>query len=331
MEPPIRIVQTGLGPVGQMVTPYLNERKRLEIVGAVDIDPQKVGTDLGILCGLSQPIGVKISDDLDSALEGAQAAVVTTVSELDALYPLLERVVPKGIHIVSTCEELSFPWKTRPDLSEKIDSLAKAHNVSILGTGINPGFLMDFLPTAATAICRSVQKIRIQRIQDASFRRLPFRQKIGAGLSVEEFQQRVEQKKIRHVGLTESMHMVAARMGWRLDRTEDRVEPIVSETEISGKDWTVSPGIAVGVNQTGRGYVGDDEVLTLEFRAAVGQKEPADRIWIDGVPEVNLVIPGGVNGDVATCSIVANAIPVVIDAPPGLRTMVDIPPISYSS
>ena len=199
MEKPIRIVQIGLGPVGQMMTPYLNEKKDLKIVGAVDIDPLKVGTDIGLLNEMSQPTGVTVTSNINEVLDEAQAAVVTTVSELKTLYPLLETLIVKGIHIVSTCEELSFPWKTWPSLSKEIDSLAKSHNVSILGTGINPGFLMDFLPITATAICRSIQKICIKRIQDASSRRLPFRKKIGSSLSVEEFQKKVNQKKIRHV------------------------------------------------------------------------------------------------------------------------------------
>jgi 4-hydroxy-tetrahydrodipicolinate reductase len=187
---------------------------------------------------------------------------------------------------------------------------------------------MDLVPLAATAVCRRVDRVRIDRIQDASFRRLPFRQKIGAGLSIDEFQSRVKSRKIRHVGLTESMHMVAASLGWSLDKTEDTVEPVVAEADIQGDGWTVARGMAAGVNQTGRGWLGGDEVLTLDFRAAVGQADPRDQVTITGTPDITLQIPGGVNGDVATCSIVANAVSTVADAPPGLRTMADISPIS---
>lgn len=331
MPKPIRIVQIGLGPVGQMLTPYLAERTGLEIVGAVDIDPEKTGRDLGELCGGLQRLGVEITADLDAALKaGADVAVITTVSELEALHPLLEQVLSRGVDVVSTCEELSYPWQTRPGLAQKIDDLARSHDVSALGTGVNPGFLMDFLPAAATAVCRRVERIRIERVQDASFRRLPFRQKIGAGLSAEEFEERAAGGKIRHVGLTESMQMVAARLGWRLDRTEDVVQPVVAQKQIEGDGWTVSAGRAAGVLQTGRGFVEGEEVLTLIFRAAVGEGQPHDSIHIQGIPEVNLTIPGGINGDVATCAIVANAVPAVLAAPPGLRTMADIPPVTCS-
>ena len=330
MERPIRIIQIGLGPVGRMLTPYLHERDGLEIVGAVDINPDIAGKDLGELCGLSASMGVTISDDVQETLDGqADIAIITTVSELERFSPLLEQVISGGIPVLSTCEELAYPWKTQPDLAARIDALAKGHNVAVLGTGVNPGFLMDFLPVAASAVCREVRKIRIERIQDATPRRLPFRQKIGAGLSLDEFSKRAAEKKIRHVGITESMHMVAARLGWDLDRTQDTVEPVVAEEDVFGEGWTVAAGLAAGVNQIGRGCVGEHEVLTLVFRAAVGEKDPRDRVSFDGVPGFDVTIPGGINGDVATCAVVANAVPVVVDAQPGLRTMVDIPPVSF--
>ena len=176
---------------------------------------------------------------------------------------------------------------------------------------------MDFLPTAATGACHDVRSIRVERIQDAASRRLPFQQKIGAGLTVEEFQSLVSRGKIRHVGLTESMHMIAARLGWTLDRTEDIVEPVVSED-----------GRCAGVVQTGRGYQNGRKVLTLVFKAAVGQADPRERIQIAGTPSFDLIIPGGINGDIATCAVIANAIPIVATAPAGLHTMVDLPPLS---
>ena len=294
----------------------------------MDVDPAKTGQDLGDLCNLGRNLNIPITNDLNAALDRADLAVITTVSELDRIAPLLQTVLAKGVDIVSTCEELSYPWQTQPDLAKQIDAQAKAGGASVLGAGINPGFLMDFLPTAATGVCRSVQSLRIERIQDASFRRLPFQRKIGAGLAVDAFKKLVDQKKIRHVGLTESMHMVAARLGWALSRTEDVVEPIVAQSDLHGDGWSVPKGYATGVSQTGRGFVGDREVLALIFQAAVGQADPQDRVHITGTPAFDLVIPGGINGDIATCAVVANAIPIVVQATPGLRTMVDIPPLS---
>ncbi len=329
MVKPIRILHIGLGPLGQMLGPYLAEKDNLQLVGAVDVDPRMAGRDLGTLYGLERPLDVAVASEPDAGtMNVADVAVVTTVSELCALLPTLERIMEGGLNVVSTCEELAYPWVAEPELARRIDDAAKANRVSVLGTGVNPGFLMDFLPTAATAVCRNVESIRVERIQDASQRRLPFREKIGAGLSVDAFEKRVRGRKIRHVGLTQSMHMVASGLGWRLERTEDIVEPVIARTEARGKDWSVPAGRVTGVNQTGRGYMDNREVLTLVFRAAVGEPRPRDRIRVLGTPEIDLAVAGGINGDVATCSIVANAIPVVHRAPPGLRTMVDVPPIS---
>ena len=318
MSFPIRIAQVGLGPLGLMLTPYLLGRSGIEIVSAIDIDPAKSGRDLGEVSAVGHPIGIAISGDLDRGLAGVDLAVVTTVSELQRIAPTLENILSRGVHVVSTCEELSYPWATQPDLSATIDAWAKAHGVSVLGTGINPGFLMDFLPTAATGICHSVQAIRVERIQDASARRLPFQQKIGAGLTVEEFESRVSDGKIRHVGLAESMHMIATRLGWTLDHTEDIVQPVISP----------DPARCAGVLQTGRGYQNGREVITLVFKAAVGQPDPRERIQITGTPSFDLIIPGGINGDLATCAVIANAIPIVAAAPAGLHTMIDLPPLS---
>ena len=328
MSSPIRIAQIGLGPLGQMLTPHLVARSGIEIVSAIDIAPDKVGKDLGEISKHAQPLGISITDNISEGLKDIDLAVVTTVSELERIAPMLKQIAEAGVQVVSTCEELSYPWTAQPELSAQIDTWAKENNVAILGTGINPGFLMDFLPTAATGVCHTVESILIERIQDASFRRLPFRQKIGAGLTVDEFQNLVDQKKIRHVGLTESMHMIAARLGWSLNRTEDIVEPAIAESDIRGDDWTVSKGRCSGVLQTGRGYCNDREVLTLVFKAAVGQAEPQERIHITGTPTFDLTIPGGINGDVATCAVIVNAISVVAQAQPGLRTMVDLPPLS---
>ncbi len=329
MAKPIRILHIGLGPLGQMLGPYLTEKEHLKLVGAVDVDPAKTGRDLATLYNLDRPLDVAVGRKLDAGMmNDADVAILTTVSELRSLYPTLEQLMDGGLNVVSTCEELAYPWVADPELAQRIDDRAKANRVSVLGTGVNPGFLMDFLPTATTAVCRNVDSILIERIQDASQRRLPFRRKIGAGLTVEAFEDRVRSRQIRHVGLAQSMHMVASRLGWCLDKTEDIVEPVVARTEVRGMGWSVPAGHATGVNQTGRGYAGNSEVLTLVFRATVGESRPRDRIRVRGTPEIDLTIAGGINGDVATCSIVTNAIPIIHHAAPGLRTMVDIAAIS---
>jgi hypothetical protein len=331
MEKKIKVIQYGLGPIGCQVVQHLSERGRFDIVGAIDSDPKKIGIDLGLLAELSEPLGVNIAPDLKELLEqvDADVVVVTTTSSLEKIRPQIIEIVSCGLNVVSTCEELMYPWVTNSEVAREINRAAIKHNVSVLSTGVNPGFLMDFLPLVMTSICRDVKKVIVERIQDAQFRRLPFQEKIGAGLPVQEFENRVRQGSLRHVGLTESMHLMATKLGWILDRTEEVVDPVVAEKVVVTENRTIEPGKALGVNQIGRAYVNSKEVITLVFRASIGEPDPRDRIVIQGNPDIDMVISKGVNGDTATCAIVVNAIPVVMQAQPGLRTMADIAPISF--
>ncbi len=328
----IKIIQYGLGPIGNKITGILYEKKNMKIVGAVDISPDIAGKDIGILAGLSNPAGVKVSKSLKeiSGDEKADIAVLTTTSSLEKIKPQVLELVSAGYNVVSTCEELTYPWLTNPDIAEEIDKAAKANNVTVLSTGVNPGFLMDFVPASLTAVCKNVKKIRIERIQDAQYRRIPFQKKIGAGLTPVEFEEKRQDGSLRHVGLTESIQMIAAGMGWKLEKTEDILEPVIAEQDVQFNGTQIKKGNALGVQQLGKGYVNGREVISLVFKAAIGQPEPRDRVIIDGIPEIDMTIKNGVNGDIATCSITVNAIPAVVNAGAGLKTMIDMPPIVYT-
>jgi hypothetical protein len=325
----LRVVQMGLGPIGNKVTQYLLERDSIEIVGGIDSDPGKEGQDVGVLAGLA-PLGVKVTSNLSQVLGhgNVDVVVLTTTSSLSKTYEQLMTLLPYRVNVVSSCEELSYPWLAQPDMAAQIDKLAKEHKVAVLGTGVNPGFLMDFLPISMTGICRSVQKVSVERIQDASFRRIPFQKKIGTGLTVTQFAQKVQEGTLRHVGLTESIHMIAKRMGWTLDKTEDVITPILAEKQVHCENVSIEAGNVLGVQQIGKGFVKGEEVVTLTFRAAVGEVGSRDRIVIEGVPRIDTCIEAGVNGDVATCAILVNAVQTVAKARAGLRTMADIEPIS---
>lgn len=327
----IKLMQVGLGPIGQKVVRYALERKELEIVAAVDPAPDIAGRDLGSVCGLDKELGITVCADLASAVNSnkADVALLTTVSNFEKCFHQAQQIAQYGIHIVSTCEEMSFPWDTFPDLAKSLDETAQANKVAILGTGINPGFLMDFLPIVLTGVCKEVKSIKVSRLQDATFRRIPFQQKIGAGLTLDQFQEKKKAGTLRHVGLTESMHMIARSMGWKLDKTEDILTPVIAESEITTGYTLIKPGMAAGVRQIGKGYVNGKEIITLEFQAAVGQNNPADTVEIKGTPDFTSTIPGGVNGDIATCAIAVNAVKSIIKANPGLRTMTDIPVVSF--
>jgi 4-hydroxy-tetrahydrodipicolinate reductase len=332
MDNKIRVVQYGLGPIGNKITQYLLERDSVQIVGAIDSDPTKLNLDIGELAGSPSAYGVRVTDDPKTLLSKVDADIVvlTTMSSLEDIKSQIIEIVSFGINIVSTCEELSHPWLTNPEIADEIDVAAKMNDVSVLATGINPGFLMDFLPLAMTGICRNVKKVTVERIQNAQFRRIPFQKKIGAGLTVEQFNDKVKEGTLRHVGLTESIHMIAHKIGWKLDKTEDIINPVIATDKVTTADLTIEPGKVTGVNQIGRGYMENKEVITLVFKAAVGEPNPHDRILIEGTPDIDMIIKDGINGDIATCAITVNAIPAVIKAPAGLRTMSNIETISYS-
>ncbi len=327
----LKIIQIGVGPIGQRVVQYIMEREGLEVVAAVDPAPDKAGKDLGEVCSLGKTLGVTISPTLAEAMKTSSpdAAVLTTTSSMEKIVPQIEEIVSRKLPVVSTCEELSYPWKTAEELAKRLDSAARKNEVAVLGTGVNPGFLMDLLPLALTAISQDVKSIKVSRVQDASARRVPFQQKIGAGLTLEEFETKKKTGTLRHVGLTESIHMIAGKLNWTLDKTEDILTPIVAESEITTGYTPIKAGMAAGVQQIGKGFVDGREAITLLFRAAVAHPEPADTVEIQGNPSFKSVIPGGINGDVATCAITVNAIRSIIDAPAGLRTMVDISPVAF--
>ena len=333
MDNKIRVVQYGLGPIGNKITQYLLERDSVQIVGAIDSDPMKLGLDIGELAGSPVAYGVCVTDNPKTLLSKVDADIVvlTTTSSLENIKSQIIEIISFGINIVSTCEELSHPWLTNPEIADEIDVAAKMSDVSVLATGINPGFLMDFLPLAMTGICRNVKKVTVKRIQNAQFRRIPFQKKIGAGLTVEQFNDKVKEGTLRHVGLTESIHMIGHKIGWKLDKTEDIINPVIATDKVTTADLTIEPGKVTGVNQIGRGYVKSKEVITLVFKATIGEPDPHDRIIIEGTPDIDMTIKDGINGDIATCAITTNAIPTVIKAPAGLRTMSNIETISYSS
>jgi 4-hydroxy-tetrahydrodipicolinate reductase len=214
-------------------------------------------------------------------------------------------------------------------LARKVDALAKKAKVAVLGTGVNPGFVMDALPIALTAACQRVDRVTVHRIQDARYRRLPFQQKIGAGLTTEQFEKQKAEGGIRHVGFTESIAMIADSLGWTLDRITDDVQPKLAQVTISSEFLAVDPGYVCGIVQEGIGYRKKDPAIRLYMEAYLGAPDPYDLIEIDGNPRLSVKIAGGVHGDIATAAIVVNSIPKVLDAAPGLHTMRDLPLPSF--
>jgi 4-hydroxy-tetrahydrodipicolinate reductase len=243
--------------------------------------------------------------------------------------PQLEEIVRRRVPVVSTTEELSYPVGANKRLARRVDELARKAKVAVLSTGVNPGFAMDALPIALTAVCERVDSVEVRRVQDARIRRLPFQQKIGAGLTLEQFARQVERGSVRHVGLAESVQMIADALGWRLDRVTEDIRPQLAERAVASDLLAVDEGYVCGIVQDGTGYVKGQPRIRLHMEAYLGAPDSYDSVTIEGTPRIESKISGGVHGDIATASIVVNSIPKVIAASPGLRTMRDMPLPSF--
>jgi 4-hydroxy-tetrahydrodipicolinate reductase len=329
--PHIRVMHFGLGPIGAAIVKQVASRPGFKIVGGIDIDPAKVGRDLGDVVGLPKRLGVKVSGDAARALKAAKPHVVVlcTSSSIKKVMPQIETILKAKVPIVTTTEELSYPGYTHIRYARQIHAWAKKAKVAVLGTGVNPGFAMDALPIALTAVCERVDRVTVNRVQDARIRRLPFQQKIGAGLTTEQFQKKVDDGSVRHVGLTESIAMIADALGWHLDRITDDIQPKIAAVTISSEFLAVDPGYVCGIIQDGVGYRKGDPVIRLHMEAYLGAPETYDTIDIDGSPALSVRTVTGIHGDVATVAIVVNSIPKVLAAAPGLHTMRDLPLPSF--
>jgi 4-hydroxy-tetrahydrodipicolinate reductase len=242
----------------------------------------------------------------------------------------METILGAQIPVVSTTETLSYPYYHAPELSHRLDELAKIAGVAVVGTGVNPGFAMDTIPIVITAACSHVDRIEVDRLQDAAPRRLPFQQKIGAGLDESVFRDMVSRGELGHVGLGESIAMVAAAMGWKLDEITDIVEPKIAEEDVSSSVLSVKKGQASGILQDGAGYSGGEPLIKMHMEAYLGAPDTVDTVRVFGSPNMTSTIKG-IEGDVATASVAVNAIPKALVAKPGLRTMGDLPIVSWWS
>jgi len=325
----IKVVLYGVGAIGSKIAKFLLGKEGVEIVGAIDIAKDKVGKDLGEVLGMGKRLNVVVSDDLETVFCKACADIVVhaTTSYLKDVYPQIAPLARYGVNVISTCEELAYPYVSEPELAKKLDALGMRYGVTFLGTGINPGFLMDTLVITLTGVCQKIDRIRVERVMNAATRRVPFQKKIGAGLSVEEFKKKIKEKAITgHVGLEQSIGMIAGALKWQLDKIRvDPVEPVVAEEKVASEAIEVKPGYVAGLKQSAHGFVGGKEKITLEFQAYIGAKEEYDTITIDGVPPIRQKISPCVHGDLATIAVIVNSIPKVINAPPGLLTMKDLP------
>ncbi len=321
----LKFVQMGLGPIGIEVAKTALQ-KGFEIVGAVDIRDDIAGKDIADVLGLGEKTGIVVKKSItELGNTGADVVFHNTVSRFLDAYPQIVEILEMGYNVVSTTEELSYPYYRYPEKARELDRLAKDRGVTVLGTGVNPGFVLDTLPVVITTPAKRVEKIEGYRVQNASVRRYPFQKKIGTGMTPEEFMNAWKEGRLGHMGFKESTAMIAGALGWKLDRIEEECEPVVAEKPVETKYFKVQPGYVRGLHQTVRGFMDGREVIKLVIRAALAEENPRDEIFVTGNPDIHLIIEGGLHGDVATVSVTANMAPIVIKADPGLKTMIELP------
>ena len=312
MNEPLPVIVQGLGPIGVLIVETALSDPALEVVGAVEINPDMVGRPLSDLVEGAPDAAVEPTVEAARAASTSDDGILIhcTGSYLDRVAPQLEEAVRQGLHVVSTCEELTFPDERHPEVAARLDELAKAAGRTVVATGVNPGFLMDALPASLTSISHGIRSVEVRRVQDPSRRRVPFQQKVGMGLSTAQWEERRDAGGFGHVGLVESA---------RIATTVAIAQPDMVPCRLDGQD------AVLGTLETLRGTTSDGRFVDLHFEANAGVDEEYDQIVVDGTPPLKLRFEGGVFGDHATAAAVMRAARVVPNTRRGLVTVLDLP------
>jgi 2,4-diaminopentanoate dehydrogenase len=326
---PFRVIQIGFGSLGQHIASSVLKRDNLELVSVVDANPELKNKPLTELLQDEYDTTIKLTDNLDDVLSSIEAdvAIVATSSSLEVVVPTIENCLESGLDVVSICEELSYPYQKKPELAESINQVAIQNKKTVVGTGINPGYLMDLLPIILTAPCQSVETIHVTRHMNSSYRRPSFQKKIGTGMTNEEFRENIDEGMITgHVGLVESIQMIDAALNLGLD-TIDELPPqaIIAEKDVTNSFAAIKKGDVLGLKSMGIGKRDGKEIIVLNFQAYAEATPQYDEVIVEGVPRIHQRIEGGVQGDQGTIGMILNLIPIAVKESPGFKTMKDIP------
>lgn len=319
----MRIGIYGFGAIGKLLALTAIKRGH-EVVGVLDVRSELIGKDVGSLLGMGE-LGVKVSSDVDS-LADADVVLHATGSFLDKVYNQLVSVAEMGIHVVSTCETLAYPYYRYPVLARELDMLARDYGSVIIGTGVNPGYIWDALVVTFGAALPSIKKITAIRSFDAAKRREAFRRKVGVGLSLEEFRKELSEGRLTaHVGYAESIFLISTAAGVQPSKILEHQEPVVAHERLESSGVIVERGLVAGVKGVGIGYLHDEEFVRLEFNAYVSAPE-YDEILVEGEDRIIRWRCSGMHGDEATASIVLSVAENVRSLLPGLRLITELIP-----
>lgn len=332
----IKVAVWGAGMMGQGLLGYILDRPNdIELVGVIDRHPEKHGLDVGHCIGRDCDLAITADHDAVLALR-PDVVCILTASNLHEIADQVEAAVRAGCNVIGIAETLAYPWASDPAWAERFDALAKEHGVSILGTGINPGFVLDALPIALSSVCLRVDRIEASRINDLS----PFGPTVmesqGVGTTVEQFEAGVADGSIvGHIGFQESIRLIGRAFGWNIDRVEETRAPIISSVERETPHVHVAPGDVCGCRHIGWGYSGEELKIELvhpqQIRPEAEGQETGDYIKIFGDPNISLAIQPEIPGGKGTYASVGNYIPLIGAAPAGIVTVLDMPLPRFSA
>lgn len=316
----IKVAVIGLGRIGIETAALIYKREEYELVGLVDISPDLIGRDLSELAELDEMTGIKVVEEIGRVHPAPDAAILTTSSTLPSVFPTLKELILAGINVVTSCEEMIFPWLNSPEMADELDELCRRNGAIVYATGVNPGFVMDRLPAFLAQVCQEIKRVEVTRVVDASTRRRALQAKIGSGLTVEEFEERISRGEGGHAGLSESLAYLARKLDLDVDEIEEEISPVIAQREIKTDFFDVPPGRVIGVRQiaTGRDKKGGEPVK-LRLEMYLDADDPRDEVRIEGVPPLHFRIEGGTPGDQATSAILVNSIPLLSGMEAGLR------------
>jgi len=331
---PVKIVIWGLGAMGSGMARMILSKQGFDIVGVCDRNPAYVGKPLSVVLGLTPPpngnVIIKANIEDVVSLRSCDVVILATDSFTAKAFPKIKWLLERQVNVISTAEEMTYPAANQPALAAQLDAIAKANKVTVLGTGINPGMMMDLLVIALTGVMTDVNSIKVSRINSLS----PFGETVmveqGVGLSVEEFAQKRANNEIAgHVGFRESSQMMADAIGWKLDRFVQQMEPILTKVDRKSTYGEAKAGHVAGINMTAQGYRNGhlliDMIHPQQIEPKLGGVDTGDYIKITGTPNVSMAITPEIDGGIGTIAICVNMIPHVINARPGLKTMIDLP------
>ena len=332
MREAIRVLVLGTGQMGSGIIRLVLDKQGLEFAGAFCRRASRGGLDVGRAIGLECELGIAAATDLAKAIEQGQphVAIQATCSSIDDAMGEIALLVRYGVPVISIAEQMAYPACSSPAFAEEIHWLAVSRGVAVVGTGINPGFVLDLLVITLSGVCADIRSISAERVNDLS----PYGPTVlasqGVGLSPQAFAAGLQAGTVvGHIGFAESIHLIAAAVGWHIDRIEEKREPIIASVARQTPLVSVQPGQVAGCLHTAVAYRQGEPVITLrhpqQIQPRLEGSETGDRIEIKGSPDVRLSGSPEIPGGQATCGLAVNMIPRILNAAPGLHTMADLP------